>query len=105
MQTSALIIQRLAALGVAKPAPQLIAAIETRLAPRVAALIERSVTRAMVARAFASTLVEVKGSPEGSGEASPTLASSRVASCSIEQDKPIDVAGTTAAAPVATEAP
>lgn len=94
MHTSSLIIQRLARLGVPKPTPQLVAAIETRLAPRVAALIERAVTKPLVAKAFASTLVEIsQGSPEGSGEASPALAGSDLI---VQQDKPNHVAGTTA---------
>jgi hypothetical protein len=100
MHTSALITRRLAALGVAKPTPQLVAAIELRLAPRVAALIERTVTKPLVARAFASTLVEVKGSEEGS--AAPALPSSDWVG--LEQDSPINVAGTTAAAAANTEA-
>ncbi len=60
MQTSALIIRRLAALGVAKPTPQLVAAIELRLAPRVAALIERTVTKPLVARAADVDSVQVR---------------------------------------------
>jgi hypothetical protein len=76
MHTSALIIQRLVQLGVAKPTPQLIAAVEAQLAPRVAALVARAVTKPLVSRAFAATLVEASppGSPEGG--ATSTLASS-----------------------------
>ena len=103
MQTSPLIIQRLARLGVLKPMPQLIAAIEARLAPRIAALIERAVTKPLVSKAFASTLVvEAKGSAEGMTGGDPALPSSRVASCA-QQEKPIDVAGTTADAAPAPE--
>jgi hypothetical protein len=92
MPTSTLIVRRLAVLGVAKPSTQLLSAIEQELAPRVAALVARSVTKPLVARCFASTLCDAsaKGSPEGSGEASPALASSDLG------DKPNHVAGTTA---------
>jgi hypothetical protein len=89
-----LLVQRLAVIGVARPTPALLGAIEARLAPRLAALIERSVTKAMVARAFASTLVDAnQGSPEGGGEAAPVLASSPAGSSCAQQDKPKGVAG------------
>jgi hypothetical protein len=105
MHTSSLIIQRLARLGVAKPTSQLIAAVERQLAPRVAALVTRAVTKPLVSRAFASTLVEAsQGSAEGMTGGDPTLPSSRVASCSSEQAKPLDVAGTTADAASPVEA-
>jgi hypothetical protein len=99
--TSALIVRRLAALGVAKPTPQLVVAIEARLAPHVTALVTRRLTKPMIARCFAATLIEAfpKVSPEGSGEASPALASSDLG------DKPNHVAGTTAPGAANTEAP
>jgi hypothetical protein len=86
---NSLIVQRLAALGVSRPTPALPSAIEVQLAPHIAALIERRVTKAMVARAFASTLLDAPlGSPEGSGHA-PALASS------FEAEKPKNGAGAT----------
>lgn len=95
-QTS-LISQRLAALGLAKPSSALLDAIEEQLTPRVAALVERSLTRAFVARAFASTLVEAPslGSPEGNAHGDPALASSPLATGASDPDKTMDVAGTT----------
>jgi hypothetical protein len=89
---SALIIQRLVQLGVAKPTPQLIVAVQVQLAPRVAALVARAVTKPLVSRAFASILVEAKGSPEGSVEDDPARASSDLI---VRQDKPNHVAGAT----------
>jgi hypothetical protein len=96
---STLVQQRLSALGLSKPSPQLIAAIEARLAPRISDFIEQRVTKTLVARCFASTLVEVppEGSPEGN--AVPTLASSDFGS------KPNHVAGTTADEAPTVEAP
>lgn len=103
MQTIPIILQRLAALGVAKPSAQLVTAIEARLAPHVTALVTRRLTKPMIARCFAATLIEAfpKGSEEGS--AAPTLPSSPEASCD-KQDKPPGVAGTTAAAASTVEA-
>lgn len=73
---SSLVVQRLIALGVSRPAPALVSAIEVQLAPRIAALVAKSVTKTLVARCFAATLVEASppGSPEGG--ATSTLASS-----------------------------
>jgi hypothetical protein len=90
---SSLVVQQLARLGVLRPSPALLSATEAELAPHIAALIERRVTKTLVARAFASTLVEASppGSPEGG--TTSTLASSPMAA------KPLDVSGAKGEAP------
>jgi hypothetical protein len=101
MKTSSQIVGHLASMGIQRPSPALLSALEARLAPRIIALIARTLTRRVVAQCFAASLIDAQGSPEGSGEASPVLASSDLI---VQQDKPNHVAGTTADAASPVEA-
>ena len=55
------ITQRLAALGVEKPSTRLTDELERLLVPKVGRLIDATITRRFVARAFAATLTEKGG--------------------------------------------
>jgi len=89
MKITPLLASRLADLGVQRPSPALLDALEVHLSPRIATLITRTITKRVVAQTFASTLLDVnQGSPEGSASA-PHLASSN------EAIKPSCVAGAT----------
>lgn len=55
------ITQRLAALGVEKPSTPLTDELERLLVPKVGRLINATLTRRLVARAFAATLTEKGG--------------------------------------------
>ncbi len=76
MKTSTFVIDHLAAMGIQRPAPALVTALEAVLAPRVSALVARTLSKRVVAQAFASTLfdADAQGSPEGG--IAPALASS-----------------------------
>jgi hypothetical protein len=78
-------------MGIPRPSPALVAALEARLAPRITALIVRTLTKRVVAQCFASSLLDAQGSSEGSP--APALTSSPKALSCDKQEKAEGVAG------------